>query len=219
MSGPTTPAGEPERRTEVLDDEALTGLPNRALLGDRLAVAVAQGQRYNDLVALVVIDLNKPTEVRAALGLEAGEQLTQMVADHLREFTRKSDTLAYIGSDLFALVMPRVRSLAQILGLTTHLMKLFDGPWELAGQSLTLVPGVGIAYFPENGAAPAELIAQAVTAASQAAREGERRPQLVDPAWHAEARERLVLGERPASRRRKGGVPPVLPAAGQCTGR
>ena len=116
-----------------------------------------------------------------------------MVAEHLRQFTRKSDTLAYIGSDLFALVMPRVRSLAQILGLTTHLMKLFDGPWELAGQSLTLVPGVGVAYYPENGAEPAELLAQAVGAASQAAREGERRPHLVDPAWHAEARERLAL--------------------------
>ena len=193
MTSPITPAGEPERRSELLDYEALTGLPNRALLADRLAVAVAQGQRYKELVALVIIDLNKPTEVRAALGLEAGEALTSMVADHLREFTRKSDTLAYIGSDLFALVMPRVRSLAQILGLTTHLMKLFDGPWELAGQSLTLVPGVGVAYYPENGAEPAELVAQALSAASQAAREGERRPHLVDPAWHAEACERLVL--------------------------
>jgi diguanylate cyclase (GGDEF)-like protein len=193
MSRPILPADEPERRAELLDYEALTGLPNRALLADRLAVAVAQGQRYKDLVALVVIDLNKPTEVRAALGLEAGDQLTSMVADHLRQFTRKSDTLAYIGSDLFAIVMPRVRSLAQILGLTSHLMKLFDGPWELAGQSLTLVPGVGVAYYPENGAEPAELIASAVTAASHALQEGERRPHLVDPLWHAEARDRLAL--------------------------
>jgi diguanylate cyclase (GGDEF)-like protein len=193
MAKPITPPSEPERPVELLDYEALTGLPNRALLADRLTVAIAQGQRYKDLVALVVIDLNKPTEVRAALGLEAGEQLTSMVADHLRQFTRKSDTLAYIGSDLFAIVMPRVRSLAQILGLTRHLMKLFDGPWELAGQSLTLVPGVGVAYYPENGAEPAGLVAQAVTAASHAAREGECRPHLVDPAWHAEARERLAL--------------------------
>lgn len=194
MIGPATPAGEPaEQGAEPLDYEVLTGLPNRALLGDRLAVALTQAQRYGDLVALVVIDLNKPTEVRAALGLEAGEELTQMVADHLREFTRKSDTLAYIGSDLFALVMPRVRSLVQILGLTTHLMKLFDGNWELGGQSLALVPGVGVAYYPENGTEPAELVAQAVTAASHAAREGERRPHLVDPAWHAEACDRLAL--------------------------
>ena len=178
---------------EPLDYGALTGLPNRALLADRLTVAIAQGQRYGDLVALVVIDLNKSAEARAALGLEAGDELTRMVADHLRQFTRKSDMLAYIGSDLFALVMPRVRNLAQILGLTTHLMKLFDGPWELAGHALYLVPGVGVAYYPENGAEPAELLAQAATAASQAAREGARRPHLVDPAWHAEARERLAL--------------------------
>ena len=193
MTRPITPVGESERRVELLDYEALTGLPNRALLADRLAVAVAQAQRYEDLVALVVIDLNKPTEVRAALGLEAGEQLTSMVADHLRQFTRKSDTLAYIGSDLFAIVMPRVRSLPQILGLTTHLLKLFDGPWELAGQSLNLVPGIGVSYYPENGAEPAELVAAAVTAASHASQEGDRRPHLVDPVWHAEARDRLAL--------------------------
>jgi hypothetical protein len=58
-------------------------------------------------------------------------------------FARKSDTLTYIGSDLFAVVMPRVRNLPQILRLTTRLMKLFDGAWELAGQSLHLTPGVG----------------------------------------------------------------------------
>jgi len=72
-------------------------------------------------------------------------------------------------------------------------LEVFDGAWELADQSLHLVPGVGVAYIPENGTEPAELIAQAVTAASYAAREGDRGPHLADPLGHAEARERLAL--------------------------
>ncbi len=173
--------------------DPLTDLPNRALLGDRLAVALGQADRYGDLVALVVIDLNKPAEARAALGLEAGELLTQMVGAHLQLFARRSDTLACIGSDLFAIVMPRVHSLPQILGLTQRLMKIFDEPWQLDDQSLYLTPGVGVARYPENGADGSELLAAAVAAASQASREDARRPYLADPDWHAQACDRLAF--------------------------
>lgn len=173
--------------------DSFTGLPNRFLLADRLEVALAQARRYDNLVALVVIDLNKSTEVRAALGLDGGDELTRMASEHLQVFARKSDTLTYIGSDLFAVVMPRVRDLAQILGLTTRLMKLFDGAWELGGQSLHLTPGVGISYFPENGEDVSELLAHAVTAASRAAQQGDSQPHLADPVWHAEARRHLAL--------------------------
>ena len=193
MTEKTFPAGTSEELARRVHHDSFTGLPNRFLLADRLEVALAQARRYDNLVALVVIDLNKSTEVRAALGLDGGDELTRMVSEHLQVFARKSDTLTYIGSDLFAVVMPRVRDLAQILGLTTRLMKLFDGAWELAGQSLHLVPGAGVAYIPENGTEPAELIAQAATAARYAAREGDHRPHLADPLGHAEARQRLAL--------------------------
>lgn len=173
--------------------DPLTGLPGRLLLADRLEVAIAQAARYEDLVALVVVDLDRTTVNRAALGLEAGEELSRMVADHLGEFVRASDTLAYIGNDLFAIVMPRVRGLPQILGLTSRLIKLFDGPWELGGQVLHLTPGVGVACWPENGAGADELLGHAMIAAGHAAREGDQQPHLADPAWHEEARARLAL--------------------------
>ena len=70
---------------------------------------------------------------------------SRMVSEHLQAFARKSDTPHLgAGSDPLAVVMPRVRDPAQILGLTTRLMKLFDGGWELADQSLHLMPGVGV---------------------------------------------------------------------------
>ena len=193
MTEKTFPAGTSEELARQVHHDSFTGLPNRFLLADRLEVALAQARRHDNLVALVVIDLNKSTEVRAALGLDGGDELTRMVSEHLQVFARKSDTLAYIGSDLFAVVMPRVRDLVQILGLTTRLMKLFDGAWELAGQSLHLTPGVGISYFPENGEDVSELLAHAVTAASRAAQQGDLQPHLADPVWHAEARRHLAL--------------------------
>jgi diguanylate cyclase (GGDEF)-like protein len=187
------PPEEADETTRAMTHDPHTGLPNRFLLTDRLEFAIAQAQRYEHLSALVVIDLNKTTEVRAALGLDAGEELTRMVSEHLKCFVRKSDTLACIGSDLFAIVMPQVRDLPQILGLTIRLMKLFDGPWELAGQSLHLTPGVGVACYPENGEEAGELIAHAVTAAAHAAQLGEHRPRVADPAWQEEARRRIAL--------------------------
>ena len=193
MTEKTFLAGMSEELAQRGHHDAFTGLPNRFLLGDRLEVALAQARRYDELVALIVIDLNKSTEVRAALGLDGGDELTRMVSERLQEFARKSDTLTYIGGDLFTVVMPRVRDLPQILRLTSRLMKLFDDAWELAGQSVHLTPGVGVSHFPKNGEDVSELLAQAVTAAGRAARQGDRLPHLADPVWHAEARERLAL--------------------------
>ncbi|MFA4966427.1 MAG: diguanylate cyclase [Thermoleophilia bacterium] len=187
---PGAPADEAARRAT---HDAETGLPNRYLLRDRIGVAVEQARRFGHLAAVVVIDLNKTIEQRAALGLDAGGTLTGMVSDHLLIFARKSDTFASIGSDLFAIVMPQVRDLPQILGLTSRIMKLFDGAWELAGQSLRLTPGVGVAYYPENGEEAEELITHAIAAAGRAGREGATEPVLADPVWHEEARRRLAL--------------------------
>jgi diguanylate cyclase (GGDEF)-like protein len=173
--------------------DRLSGLPNRQLFSDRLQMALHQAARAKSLVAVVVIDLNKTTEARAALGLAAGEELTRLVSEHLQLCVRKADTLACIGADFFAIVMPQVRTLAQVLALTKRLMKLFDGPWEIAGQTLYLTPGVGIACYPESGTEVEELLAGAVSAAGHAAAEGGHLPHVVDARWHEEARRRLVL--------------------------
>jgi diguanylate cyclase (GGDEF)-like protein len=173
--------------------DRLSGLPNRQLFSDRLQMALHQAARAKTLVAVVVIDLNKTTEARAALGLAAAEELTRLVSEHLQLCVRTADTLACIGADFFAIVMPQVCTLAQVLALTKRLMKLFDGPWEIAGQTLYLTPGVGIACYPESGTEVEELLAGAVSAAGHAAAEGGHLPHVVDARWHEEARRRLVL--------------------------
>ena len=81
MTEKTTPVPTSEQPAQRVHHGAFTGLPDRFLLADRLEVALAQARRYDELVALVVIDLNKSTERRAALGLDAGDELTSMVAE------------------------------------------------------------------------------------------------------------------------------------------
>ena len=173
--------------------DRLSGLPNRQLFNDRLQMALHQAARAKTLVAVVVIDLNKTTEARAALSLAAAEELTRLVSEHLQLCVRKTDTLACIGADFFAIVMSRVRTLAQVLALTKRLMRLFDGPWEIAGQTFYLSPGVGIACYPQSGTEVEELLAGAVSAAGHAALEGGHLPHVVDARWHEEARRQLVL--------------------------
>ena len=83
MTERATPADGPDEAASLKTDDSRIGLPDRFLLTDRLEVAVAQAQRYEHRAALVVIDLNKTTEVRAALGLDAGEQL-HVITHHAR---------------------------------------------------------------------------------------------------------------------------------------
>jgi diguanylate cyclase (GGDEF)-like protein len=173
--------------------DRLSGLPNRQLLSDRLQVALHQAARAKTLVAVLVVDLNKTTEARAALGRAAAEELTRVVSEQLELFVRKADTLASIGADFFAVVMPQVRSLAQVLAFSKRLMKLFDGAWQIDGQTLYLTPAVGIACYPESGTQVEELLAAAVSAAGHAAAEGGHLPHVADPRWHEEARRRLAL--------------------------
>lgn len=193
MSGQVRSTSSAESTLSLVESGCSQPLRDRELLEDRLATAIALAERYDELVALVIVDLNRSTEARAALGLASGEQLTEMVGEHLRLDARRSDTVALIGSDLFAIVMPRVESLPQMLGLTKRLIRLFDRPWELDSQVLYLSPGIGVAYYPANGLNGKELVRAAVAAASHAARSDTRRLQLVDPEWHALARDRLDM--------------------------
>ena len=193
MASRSAAAETAEEATRQATHDPQTGLPNRVLLDDRLGVAVAQARRRGHRVAVVVIDLNTTTETRAALGLVGGDELTRVGSDRLRALARKSDTLAYIGNDLFAIVMPRVRDLPEILSLSSRLLRLFDGCWQIGGQTLHLTPAIGVAYYPESGEEAGELIAHAIAAAHRAVAAGDQGPYLADPEWQGQARDRIAL--------------------------
>lgn len=177
---------------QLMPRDPLTGLPDRVLFADRLRSALLQAERYGDRVAVVVIRLTDAPHVRTTYGLAAGDELVRLAAEHLAAFTRASDTLAYLGNDLFAILLPRAGELAAVLGLVQRTMRLFDGHWEVAGHALHLQPAVGIACCPESGSDGETLLLAALSAADAAGADP-RRPQVADPAQQEAARARLAL--------------------------
>jgi polar amino acid transport system substrate-binding protein len=173
--------------------ELLAAMPDRAAFLAHLKMAIAQAERRPEALAVVILDLNRSTLSRAALGEGDCTELLATVADHLRMFTRRSDVLAYLGSDVFAVLARHASSTARILGICRRAMHLFDGQWEFGGHELHLTPAVGVAVYPENGREADELFGQAVGAAHEATRRGKRRPWLADAEMHKALTQRLVL--------------------------
>jgi polar amino acid transport system substrate-binding protein len=174
--------------------DPLTNLPNRLLLEDRIETAIAQAARAGKMTAVCVIDLAKMKEISVAMGLSAGEELLQRVANNMSISLRRADTLASLGGDLFAIVMPQVSDLPQILSLIGRTMKLFDGPWVIGGCPILLSPSVGVACYPSDAPDARSLLGQAAAAALRAAAEDAREPRFADPALQGEALSRLSLG-------------------------
>ena len=176
----------------VLGHDPLTGLPDRRLLMDGLRVAVNQAERGSTL-SVVALDIGRTKEITATVGLLAGERLHQMVGEHLAPFIRRSDSFGCLGQDLFAIVVPGMRNVGQVVAMTSRLLSVFDGRWNVDGHDLVLSPGVGVATYPEDGADAETLLAHAVGVAFRAAREDPSRPRLFSADRHSAARERLVL--------------------------
>jgi diguanylate cyclase (GGDEF)-like protein len=172
--------------------EALTGLPDRDLLMDRLRMAVNLAERGGTL-SVVALDIGRTKEVAATIGLEAGEKLRLLVAEHLTPFIRASDTLGCLGEDLFAIVVPSMGTVAQVVAMMGRLLSVFDGHLELGGQQILLTPGIGVATYPGDGADAETLLAHAIGVAFRAGREDPHIPRLFNESRQMAARERLAL--------------------------
>jgi diguanylate cyclase (GGDEF)-like protein len=140
--------------------DALTQLPNRVLLDDRLQQGILAAARADEPLSLLMLDLDGFKAINDSLGHAAGDRVLQEVAGRLRSMLREVDTVARLGGDEFAIVLPRTdrdgagRTAEKILyGLERPLM--------LDGRVLNLAGSIGIVSFPEHGADGADLIQRA----------------------------------------------------------
>ncbi|MBI4493323.1 MAG: EAL domain-containing protein [Chloroflexi bacterium] len=130
--------------------DALTGLPNRALLYDRLHQAILTARRNNAALALLVMDLDRFKEVNDALGHCAGDLLVQQVGQRLRGVLRASDTVARLGGDEFAVVLPGTNGEGATLA-ARKLLHALEELFVVEGQSLDVGMSIGIALYPLHG--------------------------------------------------------------------
>jgi len=131
--------------------DALTSLPNRILLADRLQQALSIAKREKVNLALMFIDLDKFKAINDTLGHNVGDQVLRMVGQRIQNCMRKSDTLARIGGDEFVVLLPKVRGEQDAFGVAGKICHVLNMPFELAEQSLSISSSIGIALYPEHG--------------------------------------------------------------------
>ncbi len=140
-----------QRITHESTHDSLTNLPNRVLLHDRLEQAIHIAIRQNQNICLVILDLDRFKEINDTLGHFAGDRLLKQVALRLTGVVRNSDTLARMGGDEFAILLPLIDGVQGLQVFIKRVTKALIPPFTLEGMTLDIQASMGIALCPEHG--------------------------------------------------------------------
>jgi diguanylate cyclase (GGDEF)-like protein/PAS domain S-box-containing protein len=131
--------------------DAMTGLPNRTLFLDRASIAVLHAQRRNKKVAIISLDLDKFSAVNETLGNDMGDKLLKAIAERFTGLLRKSDTVARVGGDEFALVLPELEHTDHVIGIADKLVDAFRQQFMVSGRRVIVTISAGVAIYPDDG--------------------------------------------------------------------
>jgi diguanylate cyclase (GGDEF)-like protein len=172
--------------------DALTGLPNRALLLDRLDQALAQSERTGSAVAVLFLDLDRFKLVNDSRGHASGDQLLMRVAERLRRVVRPADTVARFGGDEFVVICQDAGVVGHAMHVADRVAEAFRAPFRLGADDMFLNVSIGIAVS-DGRTSPAELLRNADAAMYQAKELGRGRCEFFDETMRTEAAARLEL--------------------------
>jgi PAS domain S-box/diguanylate cyclase (GGDEF) domain len=130
--------------------DTLTGLPNRALLNDRLGMALADARRLRKKMALCFIDLDGFKPINDRFGHDKGDQVLIGVAQRMMGTLRATDTVARLGGDEFVVVLSELTHERELVGTLQRLMGAIAMPYELDGQTATVSASIGVTLFPDD---------------------------------------------------------------------
>lgn len=164
-----------ERLRHMATHDALTGLPNRSLLSDRIRMAIAQARRIGRGFSVLALDLDGFKKVNDALGHPIGDALLRVAAMRLADTLRDVDTLARVGGDEFVVVLPGAMSESDIQMISRRMIAAMQLPFEIQGHMLYVSTSIGAAIFPEHGDSEVKLLAHADTAMYRAKETGKAR--------------------------------------------
>jgi diguanylate cyclase len=173
--------------------DALTGLPNRVLLDDRLQQAIAHADRDKRSFALLVCDLDRFKLINDSLGHRAGDELLQEVARRLLTVVRSADTVARFGGDEFVLIGTSIGDAEDAAGLASRVMDVLQAPVRIATIDIHTSPSIGIAMYPDDGASMQALLAHADAAMYSAKQHGRGNFRRYAPGMDAGTQERVQL--------------------------
>ncbi len=153
--------------------DALTSLPNRNLLHDRLDQAILSARREDRSLALFLIDLDRFKEVNDTFGHHYGDLLLKQVGPRLRGALRESDTVARLGGDEFAVLLPACAEMEAAKVTAGKLLGALEEPFVVEGQTLTISGSMGVVLYPDHGEDVQTLMRRADVAMYAAKRDGQ----------------------------------------------
>jgi diguanylate cyclase len=171
--------------------DALTGLPNRMLLDDRIAQAIAHSQRHSQEFAVLVVDLDRFKLINDSLGHRAGDELLREVALRLKSAVRTVDTTARVGGDEFVVLLDGPLTKAEAVEIGTRAIKVMEPSLRLLGIDVHISASIGIAFCPRDGASVDTLLARADAAMYSAKERGRNNLQCYAEGMSTMTQERV----------------------------
>ncbi|HZV63502.1 MAG TPA: EAL domain-containing protein [Telluria sp.] len=185
-----------ERIRYMAHYDALTGLPNRALLQDRINQAIALAHRTQTQVGVLFIDLDYFKNINDSLGHHIGDRLLQLAAGRLQTCVREDDSVARLGGDEFVLSLPLLNDSNDAAQVARKVLDAFAQPFTVEEHQLHIGASVGISVYPDDGTDMETLMRTADTAMYHAKEMGRGNFQFFTAALNNAVQQRLVVGTR-----------------------
>jgi diguanylate cyclase (GGDEF)-like protein/PAS domain S-box-containing protein len=173
--------------------DSLTGLPNRSLLKDRLAKALAAARRHKEKLAILFLDLDRFKNINDSLGHSFGDLLLQEVARRLRKLGREEDTIARVGGDEFLITLTSIKGAPDAAAAAERILKAMEDDVVFEGHSFNVGCSIGISIYPEHGEDDEALIKNADAAMYCAKQSGSNTYRFFTDELNVQVVERLQL--------------------------
>lgn len=180
-----------ERLAHLAHFDALTDLPNRALLADRIVQALSRANRRQKHVALLFLDVDRFKSINDSLGHAIGDELLVGLAERLGALLREEDTIARPGGDEFVIILNEITDQESVKELATRIQNAIARPMELSCGTQFVSCSIGIAVYPNDGRTPDELLRASDAAMYKAKRRGGGNFQFYTVALHEAAMQAL----------------------------
>ncbi|WP_167399865.1 bifunctional diguanylate cyclase/phosphodiesterase [Massilia violaceinigra] len=185
-----------ERIHHMAEHDALTGLPNRTLLQDRMHQAIAFAHRHRRRVAVLFIDLDYFKNINDSLGHYIGDQVLKMAAIRLQQCLREGDSVARLGGDEFVLIVPLLDDSSDAARVAGKALDSLSQPFSIEVNQLHLGGSIGISVYPDDGLDVDSLMRAADTAMYHAKEMGRGNFQFFTAALNHAVQQRLDVGQR-----------------------
>ncbi|MDF2181094.1 EAL domain-containing protein [Neptuniibacter sp. CAU 1671] len=175
--------------------DELTGLPNRMLVLDRLQQMIKEGERTQEQIAVLFLDMDDFKKINDSMGHDVGDKALREAASRLRAAVRAGDTVGRLGGDEFIVLANRMNSADGVPVIASHILQGFQEPFNLDGRAISLTASVGVALYPDDGQTPSELLKNADSAMYVAKEKGRDRFAFFESRMNLEVARRLQIEE------------------------